>query len=227
MALRNYFKKHPEYPWQEDRNKTQIFIQAGNAEDVPEHNINPAVIVENGSTTQFDNTALGTNYSAMTSYKMAYTEFLSSFLVRGSVQIHCIAEAEDASEELAYEIALFMQSLKHISGLVLQLQELSAPAMSVPQRINGGTWSGNYDTVIMVSYAYSIKQKFTPIDLGPLLKDIQTMLDNDGDSGFKGGVGGTNTGGQSGNWGGTGKKGGGDSYDDNNVTLKFDVPGED
>lgn len=225
-ALRNYFTNHSEYPWLIDRAKTSIFIQTDYAEDSREHNVNPMIIVES-SGVQYSNDAIG-NVAHVQQYKEAYVQTWFQFLTRGSINIHCIAEGDDASEELAFEVAMLLQSIKSLAGEILELQELTMPVQSKPQVIQRGNWQGEYDSVVSVNYAFAIKRRHVPIDKGALLSDIYFYLDPT-DITLQPGTGetgGTNTGGQNGNYGGTGginPEEGIDGVDDGFVTLQISV----
>ena len=227
VALQRYFANHPEYPWVADRSATSIFIQADMAEDARETNINPAVIVES-SGLQYSNDSIG-NAAYFAQYKQAYVEEYYQFLARGSFSVHCLAESDDASEELGFEIAMFLQSLKPTVGEILQLQEFSMPSQSKPQLVQHDTWAGHYDTIVSVNYSFAIKRKHTPIDKGVLLTEINTYLNTPDPvvTPGNGEQGGTYTGGENGNYGGKGGLSGGDGVDDGVVNLAIRVSSTD
>lgn len=223
VALQRYFANHPEYPWKKDRSETQIFIQPDMAEDVRERDINPSIIVES-SGHRYGNDAIG-NVAHATQYKEAYVEQTYQFLVEGSISVHCLAESDDAAEELGFEIAIFLQSLRPTVAEILQVQTWSMPQQSKPQLIQHDTWAGHYDSIVSVGYSFAIRRKHTPIDKGVLLTEINSYLDLDNPTlqPGTGETGGTSTGGQNGNWGGTGGINGGDGVDDGIIQLKFTV----
>ena len=223
VALQRYFANHPEYPWKQDRSETQIFIQPDMAEDVRERNINPAIIVES-SGHRYGNESIG-NVAHAAQYKEAYVEEIFQFLVEGSINIHCLAESDDAAEELGFEVAILMQSLRQTAAEIMQIQTLSMPQQSKPQLIQRDTWAGHYDCVVSFGYSFAVRRKHTPIDKGVLLNEINSYIGLEPPTlqPGTGETGGTNTGGQNGNWGGTGGILGGDGVDDGITELKITV----
>lgn len=227
VALQKYFINHTEYPWQSDRSKTSIFIQADYAEDTREHNVNPMIVVESTGIS-FSSDSTGGNLAHLDRYKEAYVEEYFQFLANGGLNIHCIAEGDDAAEELGFEVAMFITSLKPTLADILQIQYLSMPSQSKPQVVRRDDWQGEYDCIVSFNYAFAIKQRHIPIDKGELLADILFYLDpsNITLQEGTGELGGTSTGGQNGNWGGTGginPAEGTDGVDDGTVTLQISV----
>lgn len=166
-----------EYPWTSDRAKTTMLIQSDFAEDAKYPNVDPCIVVEGGGIS-YTNDSIG-NTAGMDVYKLAYVQQYYQFLARSTINIHCIAGSDDAAEELGFEVAMFMQSMRPISAVMLELQEFSMPSQSKPQLMTRAEWSGKYDSVVTVGYAFALRRKHTPIDIGELLADIQLEIETD------------------------------------------------
>ena len=198
------------------------------------------IIVET-SGVQYANDSIGNSARAIT-YKMAYVEQYFQFLARGGLTIHCLAEGDDAAEELAFEVAMFLTSLRVIAAEIMQFQEMSMPVQSKPMPAKHENWGACYDCAVSLSYAFAIRRKHTPIDKGLLLNEINSYVHTDGtpcnptdpaDPDYTplptgtGETGGTGTGGQNGNYGGTGGINGGDGVDDGLIKLTLKVSKDD
>ena len=243
VSLQSYFRDHPEYRWSEDERKTQIRIQSDFAKDARDRNLDPMVVVQGGDIS-YASTGIGNNIAYGASVKNMYQmESCNQFTADSNVNIHCIASAPDAAEEMGFEVAMYFQSLRSNIGNILQLQNISMPRQSKPQQMGGEEWAGNFDSVVSFSYSFAIRRKHTPVDPGELLKAIEFYLeheptvpregdkDKDGKPINTSEKGGTNTGGNNGNWGGTGlhdtsKLPSGsttDGIDDGSITLTLNI----
>ena len=237
VTLQRYFSTHPEYTWTPDRSKTELFIQSDFAEDTRLQNIDPILVVE-GSGVSYQNNGTTNNLANFDVVKMYQLETYHQFLAEGSINIHCIAAASDAAEELAFEVAMFVQSMRMFAGEMLQLQQITMPQQSKAQLMNRDEWSGNYDSVVSFGYSFAIRRKHTPVDPGEILKEIEAYIhtpnkdktDAEGKPiNNTGETGGTSTGGQSGNWGGNGGSDpvhGVDGVDDGWVSIALKVSNE-
>ena len=213
LALQFAYKDHPEHPWSPNEQTASMYILTDMAEDAKTVNIRPTVIVENQGLA-FNNDSIG-NVDGIERHKEYLIKHSTQFTVSGTMVLQCIADAKIAAEELAYETALFMAAVRSHLEPVLKLQYLSMPQVSKASPIarEGGVTA--FACQVVISYSYALKRAQTPVDLGPLLStlDFSTIPTSNPVLGG-GGIGGTYTGGITGNWGGIGGPGGGDYIDD-------------
>lgn len=216
-----------------------MFIQSDLALDSRYQNVDPIIVVEGGGInySQLGTTNNMINFSFDNLYQMhSYHQFLAE----STINIHCIASASDAAEELGFEVAMVVQSMKLISGEMLQFQSMSMPQQSKAQMMGRNEWAGKFDSVVSFQYSFAIKRKHTPVDPGELLKEIEFYFnhptdtpmpgdkDQEGNPINTGDTGGTNTGGNNGNWGGDGgtghsEDGEQDFVDDGWVEIKMKI----
>lgn len=182
VALQNYFKDHPEYKWSPDTNKTDLYIRTDYAEDARYQNIDPQIVVEGGSI-RYSSSSIGNNiadYNIINSYQ---TETYHQFLAESNINIHCLASSSDTAEELGFEVAMFMQSLKNLTATVLQIQNMSMPQQSKPQLTSRTEAAGKYDSVVSMSYSFALMRKYTPLDAGTILNGITVYIDTPASTG--------------------------------------------
>lgn len=253
LALQQYFRTHPEYPWSPYDNKTLIDITPDYIEDDDMEKGLPLIIVQNGPSS-IEPAGVGTGmYSTgsravmldnIVTHKDGVWDTKLQFTINSQTQIQVIATSKDDVDELAFDIAMFMLMLKYSVANILQLQFVGSPQQSPAQQMTQVGWQGKYMSSIIVPYTYTIARQWMPIDFGPVLTAIETAMTpvnkgttpKPGDTDLKGnpinigGVGATNTGGQNGNWGGTGGVSPdpvADGIDDNCVDLRFRVSADD
>ena len=219
LATQRAFAEHSMYPWNENRGTSKILIQSSMAEDAKESGIHPAIIIDSGNL-NFNNDSIG-NRSSVARYKEYLIKEVLTYTVSGSITFTCRCESKIASENLAYELSSFLVITRNSIGKVLQLQQLSMPQQSkaIPVIISGGHTL--YEAHVQVGYNYVASTVVTPVDFGPLLADVISSISPNSPIPGAGGVGGTYTGGETGNWGGTGEPGGGDAIDDGRAAIGF------
>ena len=230
VALQQYFASHATYPWSRDQQKTAIAVQSAYAEDTREQNLLPGIFVETGSVS-IGNETVG-NLAHFNVYHDYLIEQLVNLTINGSIAIHCVAESKIETAELAFEVAMFLQGVRTTLADMVQLQFLSTPSISASGIHSREGSVTTFDTVVSLNYAFTAQRKVTPIDRGVLLTEINTYINSPADiAAAGGGIGGTNTGGQTGNWGGVGSgnypeertEDLGDYKDDNTETIKLTV----
>lgn len=255
VALQKYFTGHKEYPGDDDPDMQYplgIEILTDFPEDLRKKAQFPALVIQ-GTDVTFNQDGIGNmqhlhpykevNLEGKEITKAAFIEEWLQFTLNSAVQIHCIAESRDACDELAFEVAVFMVGVKHQIGDILQIQYTSMPHQSAPQLMSRDGWRGAYDSVVTIPYVFTLRRLHSPVDLGPVLNSVETILDpvhkpgdplpgegdkdHNGDDINIGGTGGTGTGGENGNWGGSGGITDGDptadGIDDGWITLRFRV----
>lgn len=192
-----------------------MFIQSDFAKDSRYQNIDPILVVEGGNIT-YSQSGLTNNMISMASPNLYQTTTEHQFLAESTINIHCICSASDAAEELGFEVAMFAQSMRLVAAEMLQVQNISMPQQSKAQMMGGNDWGGKFDSVVSFGYSFALRRRHKPVDPGELLKIIEFymthpldtplpgQLDANGNPVVPGQKGGTNTGGQNGNWGGEG-----------------------
>lgn len=249
LALQQYFRTHCEYPWDPRDNITQCDITPDFIEDDNMQKGVPLIIVQNGPVSiepaGFGNGLYHTNdreviLNGHRETKPGIQDSRLQFTVNSSTQVHVITQSKDDADELAFEISMFMLMLKYMVGNILQLQYVGSPQISPAQQMGQTGWIGRYMVSVHIPYAFTLVRRWMPLDEGVLLTAIETALtpvnngespkpgdlDENGNPINIGGVGGTNTGGQNGNWGGQGGVSSdytADGIDDNWVNLRFKV----
>ena len=219
LAIQRAFAEHRLYPWTEDRSISKLYVQTSMAENAKESGIHPAIIIDSGNLS-FNNDSLG-NRASVEVHKMYLVKENLTYTVSGSIAFICRCESKISAENLAYELSSFLTIAKNSVGKVLQLQLLSMPQQSKAMPVSASGGSTLYEAQVQVSYSYAVNLEVTPVDLGPVLDDVLSQLSPNSPIIGDGGVGGTFTGGQTGNWGGTGEPGGGDAIDDGDVAMAF------
>lgn len=253
LALQKYFSTHPEYPWSPDDSKTQLDLAVDfDEEDFKQKGL-PLVVVQNGpsmispagvgSGTQFTGPRQELKDGIRTELQGIWDR-KATYVINSSVNIRIVAGSKDDVEELSFEVALFLLSLKYTIANVLQIQNIGSPQIQPPQPIKQDGWSNVYAAHIYVDYSYILSRIWQPVDYGPVLKSIETVMtpvnkkwdkneskvpeigdtDEHGNPVNLGEKGGTNTGGQNGNYGGIGGRSDdsvADCVDDNVVELRF------
>lgn len=248
--LQNYFRDHPEYVWNPDTSLTNIDIAPEHAEDDQLQKGKPQIVVANGpsmiSPTSGFNSGTSRVYNQLgyMDNKLVEKEYIwdmkQQFLISSSTNIHVYSLTKDDADELAYEVAIAMELCRPLIANILQIQNIGDAQISPAQSVGQTGWNSQFMAVVSFSYSYTLARMWQPVDSGELLRNIQTVLTpankettpQPGDKDEKGNdinigeVGGTNTGGQNGNWGGTGgvsKDYTADGIDDNVVNLRFKV----
>lgn len=249
LSLQQYFRTHPEYPWSPYDNKTLIDITPDYIEDDNMEKGLPLIIIQNGSSS-LEPSGIGNGIynsggreillNGEKTVKDGVWDTKLQFTVNSHTQIQVIATSKDDVDELAFEIAMFMLMLKYSVANILQIQFVGNPQQSPAQQMTQVGWQGKYMATVMVPYTFTIARRWLPIDFGPVLAAIETELspvnkgttpkpgdvDFNGDPINIGGVGATNSGGQNGNWGGTGGVSTdyvADGMDDNWAELRFKI----
>jgi hypothetical protein len=236
---------HPEYPWNPDRGKTALFIQSDFAKDAKHQNVDPIIVVE-GSGINYSQTGLTNNMANFTVDNLYQMQTHHQFLAESSINIHCMCTSSDAAEELGFEVAMFVQSLRLIAAEMIQFQHITMPQQSKAQAVARNDWTGKFDSIVSFGYSFALRRRHTPVDKGELLKMIEFYLTHPLDTPMPGdkdaegnpvnignepgNKGGTNTGGQNGNWGGTGgtnDEANADGIDDGYVTLEMKISKDD
>ena len=179
QVLKSYFSDHPLYPWRENPSDSGVLIQEGHAIEARGSVAIPSVVVE---TTGLDPQPLGIgNYMDMViDESTGEPNYLLAFSTNGIFNIYCIASGSVASESLAWEIYIFLLSLKEFSGRVLNVQFLSNPRISVPQKIKESGFDGEYVSVISTQFnitsSLTVKTKPAP---GPTLREIDLVFQDE------------------------------------------------
>lgn len=178
-ALQYYFSDHPEYKWDPDRSKTQIFIQDELAEDSRHDSILPTIVVENTGW-NFQEEAIGANNASVKRVNEYQHEMQSQYSINGGINIHCLSQSSIDSEELGFEICFFLVSLRNSMHTMFNLQRIGAPQQSKASNIEKEGWSFHYDSVVSVSIVTAIRGIQSPVDPGPPLREIyMKFCDND------------------------------------------------
>lgn len=250
LALQNYFTDHPEHPWHPDDSISKLSIATDFTEDARAQDSVPNIVVQNGPCT-IDPAGFGSGVytgnprqlyrDGKTITQEAIMDYSMMFTIRSYSQIFAITFSKDDSDELAFEIALFMAMLKSDVANIIQLQNLESPQQSPAQQMTQVGWQGKYMASVTVPYTFILRRHWCPVDRGILLRAIETTMkpvnpskdppkpgdkDENGNDINIGDVGGTNTGGENGNWGGQGGISDdplSDGIDDNIVNLRFRV----
>ena len=248
LALQHFFTNHPEHPWHPDDSISKLSIATDFTEDPRVQDSVPNIVIRNGPCT-IDASGFGSGiYSARERQAIiegqkvtqkAIWDYKMDFTINSYTEISVISFSKDDSDELAFEVAMFMAMLKSYVGNILKLQNLGNPQQSPAQQMTQVGWSGKYMASVTVPYTFILCRHWNPVDAGILLRSVETIMkpvnpdrippkpgdkDEHGNDINIGEVGGTNTGGENGNWGG---KGGisddpnADGIDDNVVTLRF------
>ena len=255
LALQKYFSTHPEYPWSPEDSNTQIDLATDYDEEDFKQKSLPLIVVQNGPTMiSAAGVGTGTQYTGprkelrdgeLTELPGIWDR-KATYLINSSVNFRVVAGSKDDVEEIAFELGLFLMSLKYTVANVLQIQNIDSPQIQPPQPIKQDGWANQYVAHVYVSYSYILSRVWMPVDYGPLLTGIETKLtpvaskwdknksrvpeagdvDEKGNPVNIGERGGTNTGGQNGNYGGIGGRSDdpvADCVDDNTVELRLKV----
>ncbi len=247
--LQNYFRNHAEYVWDPDVSLTQIDIAPEYAEDDNLQKGMPLIVVENGPTmispAGFNSgTDRVFNQLGYVNGKLVEKEYVwdmkQQFNINSSTSIHVHSPNKDDADELAYEVAIAIELCRPLIANILQIQNISDAQISPAAKTGQTGWNSQFMSMVSFSYSYTLARIWQPVDSGELLKSIETVLtpvnggttpkpgdkDEKGNDINIGNVGGTNSGGQNGNWGGTGGVSSdytADGIDDNVVNLRFKV----
>lgn len=247
--LQNYFRNHVEYVWNPDASLTQIDIAPEYAEDDNLQKGMPLIVVENGPTmvspAGFNGgTDRVFNQLGYVNGKLIEKEYIwdmkQQFNINSSTSIHVHSPNKDDADELAYEVAIAIELCRPLIANILQIQNISDAQISPAAKTGQTGWNSQFMAMVSFSYSYTLARMWQPVDSGELLKSIETVLtpvnggttpkpgdkDEKGNDINIGNVGGTNSGGQNGNWGGTGGVSSdytADGIDDNVVNLRFKV----
>jgi hypothetical protein len=175
LSLQKYFSRHTEYPFNRDRAKTKIFIMDDMPEDTRMHDIVPAIIVE-GEGVTFQDDAIGANVRDINVDKLYYASRQSQFLAAGMVNLHCIGQSSVDAEELAFEVSMYLQSVRWNLQRMFGMQQLSIRGYGKPQVISREGTTHTYACIITVTFQLAKAVKVTPIDKGELLTEIDTYV---------------------------------------------------
>lgn len=175
VGLRRYFSNHPEYPCNDAERISAITIQEGYDEDARYENRIPAIIVES-SGVRFNQEGIG---NQMEMHKLNPYQAMHSLgcTINGDINITAIADSSIDSEELAWEIALWLMVAKNPVNSLTHMQFMGMPQLSAPTLSDKQGYNGSYSTTISFNYSFAVKLNWTPFDKGELLKEIGFYLD--------------------------------------------------
>lgn len=182
-ALQYYFSDHPEYKWDPDRSKTQIFIQDEIAEDARHDSIIPTIVIENTGY-NFSDDSIGSNLAHVERHREYLHLSEHQYVVNGGINIHCLSQSSIDSEELAFEISFFILSLRWQLHTMFNMQKMSTPSQSKATGIQREGWYYHYNSVVSFSYSIAVRSKLTPVDNGPLLRDLMASIHINKDDGW-------------------------------------------
>ena len=175
VGLRRYFMDHKEYPFSDAERLSRITIQEGFDEDAVYENRIPAIIVET-SGVRFNQEGIGNQMEMLTINPYQAISMLGC-TINGDIQISAIADSSIDSEELAWEVALWLMVAKNSVRDVFDMQFMSMPQLSAPSLTEKQGWNGTYTTTISVNYSFAVKMSCKPLDKGELLREIGFYLD--------------------------------------------------
>lgn len=186
LTLQEHFKQHAEFKWSPDDASTQIDITTGYSEDGRTQATVPALVVQNGSIT-ISPAGIGNGYGTLAPQqvyvgnklikKEALLDTQLNMTVQGYTQILILGFSQDAVEELAFEVATLMNSIRYLSGTILGLQAMpSSIQISPVQQATQIGWSGKYQCGITIPYVFNVARTYVPVDDGILLRSIETCL---------------------------------------------------
>lgn len=170
IAIRNYFRGHPDYPFNDDDAKSEIFVQGDLTENAKYEDIIPAVIVE-GNGTNFVEDSVG-NVSGVADVNRYLLKTEKQYTIGTSITLSVICQSQVESENLAFELSLFLCSLKQYKGNTLNLQGLTVPSIGKTFMVNKEGFQGTFCTPIQVQATFARKINNVQLDEGPLLRDV-------------------------------------------------------
>jgi hypothetical protein len=169
--VRAYFTDHEEYPWVQDKSKTEIFIQGDYAPDVRKEDIVPSIIVQGTGFTFVKDAISGQRMSMATKDNLGRTWGLQHTIV-GGIAINCIAHTSIDAEELAFSLSLLLSATLLYVKEVLSLQNIDAPQVSPASVLSSEGVNSTYISTINIGYKFAIGQLIDESITGPLIGNV-------------------------------------------------------
>lgn len=186
LALQYYFEDHEEFTYTGNDYDTKIDVTTGYSEDGKSATTVPIVTVENGpisitpaGVTNGVRSLMFRDSLGPTNDPAALVDTKHDFLVHGSTEISLFSFTKDATDELAFEIAMFIMMLKYNVGNILQIQNIDTCSISPARQVDVIGWTSKWSANLVFPYTFSVSRMQQPIDTGVLLRAIHTTLHND------------------------------------------------
>lgn len=176
INIQSLFKDHPEYKWEKDRSRTQIFIQSDLAEDTREQNIMPAVIVDS-SGARIEPIGLNADMDDMQVTRLYQIKTAHQMIITSNMQFHVIAESKVEAEDIGFQLLLFANSLRMEAGRMFGVNYVGACTQHPIQAIERQDLHNVYRSTVAFTYQFPVRVVHTPVDPGELLREINTYID--------------------------------------------------
>lgn len=181
VLIQEYFKYHPEYPYDSDDSKTMMDIAADFDEEDYKQKAMPVIVVQNGGIA-IEPAGIGTGLSYAAPrvevedghvyIKDGLWDKQLQFICNCSTTIRILTMSKDDADELAFELAMFLQMVRYKIGPILQIQNIGSPQIQTGQPIGQNGWANKYAAMVMVPYTFTITREWKPVDFGEPLRAI-------------------------------------------------------
>ena len=161
-VLQRFFKQDPDFPYNDDIDKTKILVADIYGVDRKNVEQYPAVLVARG-TMRYGQVGIGDRaFSTWSAKKAAQPSDTYAALVNGSLICHCVSYEGIEAERIATKVAPFLEMTKHDIGayLKIKIQDVfigdEAPLKDWPP--------GLVNVQVGFNYLYGVMWKITDLD---------------------------------------------------------------
>ena len=160
--LQRFFKQDPDFPYEDNQDKTKILVADIHGVDKKNVEQYPAVLVARG-TMRYGQVGIGDRASSSWSTKNApQPSDTYGSLVNGNIICHCVSYEGIEAERIATKVAQFLEMTKQDIGkyLKIKIQDVAVGGESLLK-----DWPpGLVDVPVSFNYTYGVMWKITDLD---------------------------------------------------------------